>query len=89
VKSRDEEGSLESAPKRGRILTVEEQTVLGTVGRAVAEVSGRIAPTELDHVGLTDCFAESGPHLELLAKYNISLGAIISLERRVVRGVSA
>ena len=85
---RSETESITGARKKGRILTVDEQTVLGGVGTAVAEASGRLAPTELDCVGLRGCF-ETGPRVELLATHSNSAGEIISLERRVFRGVSA
>jgi transketolase len=89
VKPIDEQALLESARKTGKVLTVEEHTVLGGLGGAVAEVLGRLAPARLDYVGLRDCFAESGPYAELLAKYGLSRDEIISRAQRLVRGASA
>ena len=89
VKPVDEPALLESVRKTGKILTVEEHTVVGGLGGAVAEILGRRAPAKMDFVGVPDCFAESGPYMELLAKYGISTDEIVSRARRLVQGAPA
>ncbi len=89
LKPLDEEALAASARKTGKVLTVEEHTVLGGLGGAVAEVLGRLAPAKLDYIGLPDCFAESGPYMELLGKYGISSAAIEARARQLVRGGTA
>jgi len=79
---------LESARKTGRVLTVEEHTVIGGLAGAVAELLGRHVPTRMDSVGLQDCYAESGPYMELLTKYGISTNEIVLRAQRLVEGAT-
>jgi transketolase len=76
LKPLDAEALVASARKTGRVLTVEEHSVIGGLGGAVAECLGRQHPVPLDYVGVADCFAESGEYGALLAKYGISPAAI-------------
>ena len=66
-----------SVRKTGRILTVEEHSICGGMGSAVAEVLMKEYPVKIDYIGINDTFAETGPYLELLEKYNISKKSII------------
>ncbi|GAK60477.1 transketolase central region [Candidatus Vecturithrix granuli] len=70
-----------SASKTGRVLTVEEHNIYGGLGSAVAEALARRCPVKMDFVGVQDCFTESGPYDELMAKYGISAAAIIEKAR--------
>jgi transketolase len=76
LKPLDAETLTASARKTGRVLTVEEHSVIGGLGGAVAECLGRQHPVPLDYVGVADCFAESGEYGALLAKYGISPASI-------------
>jgi transketolase len=89
IKPVDEAVLVESAAKTGRVLTVEEHSVIGGLGSAVAEVLGRRAPAKMDFIGLADCFAESGPYLDLLSKFGISTEAIESRARQLLMGQAA
>jgi len=89
IKPLDVDALLASARKTGRVLTVEEHTIHGGLGSAVAEALGRHAPARLDMVGLEDCFAESGDYLKLLDKYGISAAHIARRARRLVGQASA
>ncbi len=84
LKPLDVETLAASARKTGRVLTVEEHTVCGGLGSAVAEALARHAPVRIDMVGLEDCFAESGDYLKLLAKYGISAQHIERRARALV-----
>jgi transketolase len=86
LKPLDQTTLVESAQKTRRVLTVEEHSVIGGLAGAVAEVLGRHAPTRMDSVGLQDCFAESGPYTELLAKYGISTNEIVLRAQHLVEG---
>jgi len=72
LKPLDHEALAASARKTGYVLTVEEHSVIGGLGGAVAESLGRRAPVRMDFVGVQDRFTESGDYLPLLAKYGIS-----------------
>lgn len=78
IKPIDVQCLADSARKTGRVLTVEEHTVHGGLGGAVAEVVGRHAPALMRFVGIGDTFAESGPYDALLVKYGVSVERIES-----------
>ena len=84
IKPLDVAALAASVRKTGRILTVEEHTVLGGLGSAVAETLARHEPVRMDCVGLEDCFAESGDYMKLLAKYGISAEHIEHRARRLL-----
>jgi transketolase len=84
VKPIDEAALVNSVRKTGRVLTVEEHSVIGGLGSAVAETLGRLAPAPMDSIGVPDRFPESGPYLELLRKFGISTDEIESRARRLV-----
>ncbi len=77
LKPMDVEMLVTSVSKTGRVLTVEEHSIIGGLGGAVAETLGRHCPVRMDFVGIEDRFAESGPYIPLMAKYGISQEAII------------
>jgi transketolase len=54
------------------LITVEEQSILGGLGGAVAEAVTETCPTRLKRLGIHDCFGESGSNEELLEKYRLS-----------------
>ena len=69
IKPLDEELILASAKKTGRVVTVEEHSVIGGLGGAVCEVLSAKAPVSVLRIGVKDVFGESGPAVELLHKY--------------------
>jgi transketolase len=78
IKPIDAQCLADSAKKTGRVLTVEEHTVQGGLGGAVAEVLCRHAPAPMRFVGIADTFAESGAYDALLRKYGVSIERIES-----------
>ena len=84
LKPIDVEALVTSASKTGRVLTVEEHSIIGGLGGAVAETLGRHCPARMDFVGIADTFAESGPYLPLMAKYGISQEAIMRKARTLL-----
>jgi len=77
LKPLDEELLVELA-EAGPIVTVEEHTVVGGLGSAVAEVLGRRRPTPLRMVGIQDTFTETGPYEELLDAWGMSVADIVT-----------
>jgi transketolase len=77
VKPMDTNTLVASVSKTGRILTVEEHNICGGLGSAVAECLARHCPVKMDFVGLLDTFSESGPYVELMTKYKISVKDIV------------
>lgn len=76
IKPLDEELVLVAAKKTGRIFTVEEHSVIGGLGDAVAAVLSEKCPTKLTKIGVNDVFGESGPAVELLHKYELDAEGI-------------
>jgi len=64
---------------------LDEAVADGGLGGAIAECLAGICPTPLERVGLDDRFAECGPYLDLLDKYGMSVAAIASAVRRVLK----
>ena len=77
IKPLDEELVLAAAEKTGRIFTVEEHSVIGGLGDAVAAVLSEKCPTKLTKIGVNDVFGESGPAVELLHKYELDAEGIV------------
>ncbi|MCQ2565874.1 MAG: transketolase family protein [Clostridia bacterium] len=75
IKPIDEEAIVEAA-KTGAIVTVEEHSVMGGLGSAVAEVVCQKAPCRMKIVGVQDTFGESGTPDALLEKYHLTAADI-------------
>lgn len=71
IKPIDRELILKTAEKTGLVVTVEEHSVYGGLGSAVAEVLSEEMPTVVKRIGVNDTFGESGPAVELLHKYKL------------------
>jgi len=71
----DEETILGSAGKTGRVVTVEDHSVRGGLGGAVAELLGEVMPTPLRRLGVTG-FGESGDTKGLYAKHGLDADGI-------------
>ena len=76
IKPIDEELIVKSAAKTGRVVTVEEHSVIGGLGSAVCEVLSKKQPTRVMRIGVNDTFGESGPAKELIAKYGLNAESI-------------
>ena len=76
IKPLDEELVVAAAKECGRVVTVEEHSVIGGLGAAVCETLSRKAPTPVKTIGIQDCFGESGPAVALLKKYGLDADGI-------------
>ena len=76
IKPLDEELVTASAAKTKRVFTVEEHSIIGGLGAAVAEALGEKCPTKITRLGVKDVFGESGPAKELLHKYELDADGI-------------
>ena len=68
IKPLDKELVVASAKKTGKVVTVEEHSVIGGLGSAVCDVLAEEAPTKVLKIGVNDTFGESGP-AEKVAEY--------------------
>ncbi|MFA6844874.1 MAG: transketolase C-terminal domain-containing protein [Sphaerochaetaceae bacterium] len=79
VKPLDVEGLVKSVKKSGRILCVEEHTLMGGFSSAVCEAfMSRGVHCMYDAIGIDDTFTETGEYISLLAEYGISTKNIVS-----------
>ena len=76
IKPIDEDIIVAAAEKTNRIFTVEEHSIIGGLGDAVAAVLSEKRPTKLTKIGVKDVFGESGPAVELLHKYELDAEGI-------------
>lgn len=83
VKPIDTNLILNCANMTGAIVTVEEHSIYGGLGSAVAEVLAAECPTPMEFVGATE-FAESGDYNELLDKYGYSAKNIAEKCKKVI-----
>jgi transketolase len=72
LKPLDVEGIVAAAERTGRVVTVEEHTIIGGLGGAVAETLGEHRPTPLRRIGFEDIYTESAPNDVLLDLYGLS-----------------
>ena len=76
IKPIDKELVAASAKKTGKVVTVEEHSIIGGLGSAVCEVLSETAPTPVLRIGVNDVFGESGPAKTLIAKYGLDAESI-------------
>ena len=76
IKPLDVDLVVRSAAKTGKVVTVEEHSIIGGLGSAVAEVLAEKQPAKLLRIGVEDRFGESGPALKLLEKYELDAAGI-------------
>lgn len=71
IKPIDEELIVEAAKECGKVVTVEEHSVIGGLGSAVCDVLSAKCPVPVCKIGVQDTFGESGPAVELIKKYGL------------------
>lgn len=76
IKPLDEKLVIESAKETGKVVTVEEHSVIGGLGSAVCDVLSENYPVKVLKIGVNDVFGESGPALELIKKYELDADSI-------------
>ena len=76
IKPLDEDLIVAAAKETGKVVTVEEHSVIGGLGSAVCDVLAEKAPTKVLKIGVNDTFGESGPAVELLKKYGLDTEGI-------------
>ena len=76
IKPIDEDIILKAAKETKKLFTVEEHSIIGGLGSAVAEILAEKAPSPLYRIGVRDTFGESGPAVELLHKYKLDAEGI-------------
>lgn len=76
IKPIDRELITATAKKTGKVVAVEEHSVIGGLGSAVCETLAETAPTPVLRIGVNDTFGESGPASALFEKYGLNAASI-------------
>ncbi len=76
IKPLDEELVIAAAKETGKVVTVEEHSIIGGLGGAVCEVLSENCPVPVKRIGVRDVFGESGPAGALLKKYQLDADGI-------------
>ena len=86
IKPIDKELVIKEAEKTGKVVTVEEHSVIGGLGSAVCEVLSENHPLSVKRIGVYDRFGESGPAVELLHKYKLDGEGIAEQVKEYMKG---
>ena len=85
IKPLDEELVVVAAKETGKVVTVEEHSVIGGLGSAVCDTLAQKAPTQVMKIGMNDTFGDSGPAVELLKKYKLDAESIYEKIKNFVK----
>jgi len=85
IKPIDTDIIVKNAKETGLVLTVEEHSVIGGLGSAVADVLAENAPCKLVKIGVNDEFGHSGPAVDLLKEFGLCADNIVAKAREAVK----
>ena len=86
VKPLDEGVLLDAARETRGIVTVEEHSILGGLGEAVAGFVAENHPAPVRRVGVMDVFGQSGQAPELLDLYGLRASNVVAQALRILEG---
>ena len=84
IKPLNEELMLASVEKTGKVVTVEDRSIIGGLGIAVCELLAEKLPAPVMRIGVEDCFGVSGPAVELLHKYGLDAEGIYQRVKKFI-----
>ena len=79
IKPIDAELLVSCAKKTGKVITIEEGTIVGGLGSAVAETLSERHPVPVVRIGMLDVFGTSGKGDELLEYYGLNAKRIVEV----------
>ena len=86
IKPLDEEIVLKAAKECGKVITVEEHSIIGGLGEAVCSVVSEKLPVPVRRIGVNDEFGHSGPAAALLEEMGLCASHIAEVVRETVKG---
>ncbi len=86
VKPLDAEALVALARPVRAVFTIEEHSIIGGLGGAVAECLGEQLPKPLYRLGMRDSFGESGEATQLLARYHLTAPLLAEEIKRQLKG---
>ncbi len=84
IKPLDEAAVVTAARDTGRVVTVEDHSIIGGLGGAVAEVLGEQHPTRMLRIGVRNVYGESGSPAELYRKHQLDADGIAAQIRAFI-----
>lgn len=84
IKPIDKDIIIKAARETGRIVTVEEHSVIGGLGSAVCDVVSESCPVPVTKIGVMDTFGHSGPAVKLLEEFGLCADNIINVTKKFI-----
>ena len=78
IKPIDEEMIIKCAKETKRLISIEDHSIIGGLGTAIADVLAEKYPAKLEKMGIKDVFGKSGTPEELMHYFEVDKDAIIS-----------
>ena len=85
IKPIDSDLLVEAAKETGKVVTVEEHSVIGGLGSAVCDVLSEQLPTPVLKIGVNDVFGHSGPAVELIKEFGLDGDSIAAKVKEFVK----
>lgn len=85
IKPIDENAILKEAKRTNGIITVEDHSIIGGLGSAVAEILSEKMPTLMRRIGTRDCFGQSGSYEELYKYYKMTANDISNAAKEILK----
>ncbi len=85
IKPLDEDLVVAAAKETGKVVTVEEHSIIGGLGSAVCDALSAKAPTPVLKIGINDTYGESGPAKALIEKYGLDGKSIAEKAKEFVK----
>ena len=86
IKPLDTELVLKAAKECGKIVTVEEHSIIGGLGEAVSGAVSEAYPVPVKRIGVNDVFGHSGPAGALLKQFGLCAENIVNVTRALCNG---
>ena len=77
IKPIDENIIAKCARETDKLVSVEDHSIIGGLGTAIAEVLTEKYPIKLKRMGMKDCFGKSGKAVELMKYFGLNADAIV------------
>lgn len=84
IKPIDRDIIIKAAKETGKIVTVEEHSVIGGLGSAVADVVTEECPIPVIKIGVNDVFGYSGPAVDLLKEFGLCSDNIVKVVKEAL-----
>jgi len=85
IKPIDKDILLKASIETGHIITVENHSIIGGLGGAVAEVLSESEPALIKRIGIEDTFGESGSLKDLFFKYGLTSENIVKEAKNLIK----